>query len=87
MPCADGGIRAAGDDVSAGLLRHAFPTAAPRTVVACLSAVPSGEACCSTDPNCADLSLARCRSAGCVDMPDWDGRQTDMSGLFLRIMR
>ena len=27
------------------------------------SAVPSGEACCSTDPNCADPSSARCGAA------------------------
>ena len=52
-------------------------------VNACLSAVPSGEACCSTDSNCADPSSARCGSAGCVDMPDWDvSLVTDMEGLF-----
>ena len=50
---------------------------------ACLSAVPSGEACCSTDANCADPSSARCGSAGCVDMPEWDvSLVTDMSELF-----
>ena len=63
----------------------AFPdTAALKDAVhACLSAVPSGEACCSTDANCADPSSARCGSAGCVDMPEWDvSLVTDMEGLF-----
>ena len=63
----------------------AFPdTAALKDAVnACLSAVPSGEACCSTDTNCADPSSARCGSAGCVDMPEWDvSLVTDMSQLF-----
>ena len=63
----------------------AFPdTAALKdAVTACLSAVPSGEACCSTDANCADPSSARCGSAGCVDMPEWDvSLVTDMEGLF-----
>ena len=63
----------------------AFPdTAALKAAVdACLSAVPSGEACCSTDTNCADPSSARCGSAGCVDMPEWDvSLVTDMSQLF-----
>ena len=34
-------------------------------------------------PNCADPSSARCGSAGCVDMPEWDvSLVTDMAGLF-----
>ena len=58
---------------------------AQNAVNACLSAVPSGEACCSTDSSCADPSSARCGSAGCVDMPDWDvSLVTDMEGLFPR---
>ena len=63
----------------------AFPdkAALKAAVNACLSAVPSGEACCSTDANCADPSSARCGSAGCVDMPEWDvSLVTDMSELF-----
>ena len=50
----------------------------------CLLAVPSGEACCSTDANCADPSLARCGVAGCVDMPDWDLIFTFLFCLFFR---
>ena len=74
VPCGGGGIRPAGDDPSSGDTMCAFPdTAALKAAVdACLSAVPSGEACCSTDANCADPSSARCGSAGCVDMPEWD---------------
>ena len=85
VPCAGGGIRAAGDDVSAGDTPCVFPdkAALKDAVVACLFAVPSGEACCSTDPDCTDPSLARCGSAGCVDMPDWDvSLVTDTQGLF-----
>ena len=85
VPCGGGGIRPAGDDPSLGDTMCAFPdTAALKAAVdACLSAVPSGEACCSTDTNCADPSSARCGSAGCVDMPDWDvSLVTDMSQLF-----
>ena len=85
VPCGGGGIRPAGDDPSLGDTMCAFPdTAALKAAVdACLSAVPSGEACCSTDANCADPSSARCGSAGCVDMPDWDvSLVTDMSQLF-----
>ena len=83
VPCGGGGIRPAGDDPSSGDTMCAFPdTAALKAAVdACLSAVPSGEACCSTDTNCADPSSARCGSAGCVDMPDWDvSLVTDMQG-------
>ena len=85
VPCGGGGIRPAGDDPSLGDTMCAFPdTAALKAAVdACLSAVPSGEACCSTDTNCADPSSARCGSAGCVDMPEWDvSLVTDMSQLF-----
>ena len=85
VPCGGGGIRPAGDDPSSGDTMCAFPdTAALKdAVTACLSAVPSGEACCSTDANCADPSSARCGSAGCVDMPEWDvSLVTDMEGLF-----
>ena len=85
VPCGGGGIRPAGDDPSSGDTMCAFPdTAALKAAVhACLSAVPSGEACCSTDANCADPSSARCGSAGCVDMPEWDvSLVTDMSELF-----
>ena len=85
VPCGGGGIRPAGDDPSSGDTMCAFPdTAALKAAVnACLSAVPSGEACCSTDTNCADPSSARCGSAGCVDMPEWDvSLVTDMQGLF-----
>ena len=85
VPCGGGGIRPAGDDPSLGDTICAFPdTAALKAAVdACLSEVPSGEACCSTDANCADPSSARCGSAGCVDMPEWDVSQvTDMSQLF-----
>jgi surface protein len=60
--------------------------AALKTAVdACLSAVPSGEACCSTDPACTDRSSTtyRCGAAVCTDMPDWDvSLVTDMSELF-----
>ena len=85
VPCGGGGIRPAGDDPSSGDTMCAFPdkAALKDAVNACLSAVPSGEACCSTDANCADPSSARCGSAGCVDMPEWDvSLVTDMEGLF-----
>ena len=85
VPCGGGGIRPAGDDPSSGDTMCAFPdkAALKAAVDACLSAVPSGEACCSTDANCADPSSARCGSAGCVDMPDWDvSLVTDMQFLF-----
>ena len=50
----------------------------------CLGNVTSGANCCSTDPNCADPSSARCGAAGCDDMPNWDTNLvTDMSKLFL----
>ena len=53
-------------------------------VVNCLGNVTSGANCCSTDPNCADPSSARCGAAGCDDMPNWDTNLvTDMSKLFL----
>ena len=49
----------------------------------CLGANVTGWKCCSTDPNCADPSSARCGAAGCDDMPRWDtSLVTDMSGLF-----
>ena len=49
----------------------------------CLGNVTSGANCCSTDPNCADPSSARCGAAGCDDMPSWDtSLVTDMSRLF-----
>ena len=49
----------------------------------CLGAVASGASCCSTDPNCADPSSARCGAAGCDDMPSWDtSLVTDMRRLF-----
>ena len=61
----------------------ANPTTLKLAVDACLDAVPSGEKCCSTDPGCDDPATARCRGAGCVDMPDWDvSRVTDMTELF-----
>ena len=85
VPCGGGGIRPAGDDPTSGDTICAFPdrAALKAAVDACLSAVPSGEACCSTDANCADPSSARCGSAGCVDMPEWDvSLVTDMQGLF-----
>lgn len=50
----------------------ANPTTLKLVVDACLDAVPSGEKCCSTDLGCDDPATARCRGAGCVDMPDWD---------------
>ena len=86
VPC--GGmfsLNAAGDDPAAGVdtVCDGDNQALKDAVVACLFAVPSGEACCSTDPDCTDPSLARCGSAGCVDMPDWDvSLVTDMSELF-----
>ena len=55
------------------------------TVDACLDAVPSGERCCSRDPQCwhPELAKRRCGGAGCVDMPDWDVSQvTDAHELF-----
>ena len=61
----------------------ANPTTLKLAVDACLDAVPSGEKCCSTDPGCDDPATARCRGAGCVDLPDWDvSRVTDMTELF-----
>ena len=49
----------------------------------CLGNVTSGANCCSTDPNCADPSSARCGAAGCDDMPRWDtSLVTDMSYVF-----
>jgi surface protein len=49
----------------------------------CLENVTSGANCCSTDPNCADPSSARCGAAECDDMPRWDtSLVTDMSQLF-----
>ena len=61
----------------------ANPTTLKLAVDACLDAVPSGEKCCSTDPGCDNPATARCRGAGCVDMPDWDvSRVTDMTELF-----
>ena len=61
----------------------ANPASLKLVVDACLDAVPSGEKCCSTDPGCDDPATARCRGAGCVDMPDWDvSRVTDMTELF-----
>ena len=87
VPCAGGGIRAAGDDVSSGDTQCAFPdkAALKNAVDACLldGPDPSGEACCSTDPDCTDPSSARCGSAGCVDMPDWDvSLVTHMGSMF-----
>ena len=87
QPCDEGGTfpHAAGDDPTAGVDTECEGDAAAMkaAVAACLSAVPSGEACCSTDPNCANPSSARCGSAGCVDMPDWDVSQvTDMRWMF-----
>ena len=86
VPC--GGmfsLNAAGDDPAAGVdtACDGDSQGLKDAVNACLSAVPSGEACCSTDANCADPSSARCGSAGCVDMPEWDvSLVTDMSELF-----
>ena len=49
----------------------------------CLGNVTSGANCCSTDPNCANPSSARCGAAGCDDMPRWDtSLVTDMSYVF-----
>ena len=49
----------------------------------CLGANVTGWKCCSTDPNCADPSSARCGAAGCDDMPRWDtSLVTDMNLLF-----
>ena len=49
----------------------------------CLGNVTSGANCCSTDPNCANPSSARCGAAGCDDMPNWDtSLVTNMDGLF-----
>ena len=85
VPCGGMFSNAAGDDPAAGVdtVCDGDNQGLKDAVVACLSAVPSGEACCSTDENCADPSSARCGSAGCVDMPDWDvSLVTDMSELF-----
>ena len=52
-------------------------------VTNCLANVTSGSNCCSTDPNCADPSSARCGAAGCDNMPSWDtSLVTDMGALF-----
>ena len=49
----------------------------------CLGANVTGWKCCSTDPNCADPSSARCGAAGCDNMPSWDtSLVTDMGALF-----
>ena len=86
VPC--GGmfsLNAAGDDPAAGVdtVCDGDNQGLKDAVIACLSAVPSGEACCSTDPHCTDPSSARCGSAGCVNMPYWDtSLVTDMSSLF-----
>ena len=66
--CVPGGgmfSNAAGDDPAAGVdtVCDGDNQGLKDAVVACLSAVPSGEACCSTDPNCADPSSARCGAA------------------------
>ena len=85
VPCGGMFSNAAGDDPAAGIdtVCDGDNQGLKDAVNACLSAVPSGEACCSTDANCADPSSARCGSAGCVDMPEWDVSQvTDMEGLF-----
>jgi len=86
QPCGMFSLNAAGDDPTAGIDTECDVDnqGLKDAVVACLSVVPSGEACCSTDPDCAIPSSARCGSAGCVDMPDWDtSLVTDMSSLFL----
>ena len=50
----------------------------------CLGNVTSGANCCSTDPNWADPSLARCGAAGRDPIPSWNtSLVTDMSDLFL----
>jgi len=85
VPCGGMFSNAAGDDPAAGgdTVCDGDNQGLKVAVNACLSAVPSGEACCSTDSNCADPSSARCGSAGCVNMPDWDvSLVTDMSELF-----
>ena len=85
VPCGGMFSNAAGDDPAAGVdtACDGDSQGLKDAVNACLSAVPSGEACCSTDTNCADPSSARCGSAGCVDMPEWDvSLVTDMSELF-----
>ena len=49
----------------------------------CLGANMTGWKCCSTDPNCADPSSARCGAAGCDDMPLWDtSLVTNMANVF-----
>jgi surface protein len=85
VPCGMFSLNAAGDDPAAGVdtVCDGDNQGLKDAVNACLSAVPSGEACCSTDTNCADPSSARCGSAGCVDMPEWDvSLVTDMLELF-----
>ena len=80
--CVDGTTVDAADCLLPGQ-PAANPTTLKLAVDACLDAVPSGEKCCSTDPGCDDPATARCRGAGCVDMPDWDvSRVTDMTELF-----
>lgn len=72
-------LRIPGSLAAAFADRNALKTA----VVNCLTAVPSGENCCSTDPNCDDTSSAICGAAACVDMPSWDTSQvTDISYMF-----
>ena len=87
VPCGGMFSNAAGDDPAAGVdtVCDGDNQGLKDAVDACLlyGPDPNGEACCSTDPNCTDPSLARCGSAGCVDMPDWDvSRVTDMNSLF-----
>ena len=87
VPCGMFSLNAAGDDPAAGVDTECDGDNQGLKVAvnACLlyGPDPSGEACCSTDPDCADPSSARCGSAGCVDMPDWDvSLVTDMEGLF-----
>ena len=80
--CVDGTTVDAADCLLPGQ-PAANPTTLKLAVDACLDAVPSGEKCCSTDPGCDDPATARCRGAGCVDLPDWDvSRVTDMTELF-----
>ena len=64
VPCGMFSLNAAGDDPAAGVdtVCDGDNQALKDAVVACLSAVPSGEACCSTDPDCTDPSSARCGS-------------------------
>ena len=88
-PCEAPATRPAGDDPRGADTTCALTEPQLRAaVVGCISAVPSGEACCSSDPNCANAldatSPPRCgASVGCVDAPDWDvSLVTDASELF-----